>query len=249
MRRSLLLLSIPVLAVVFALLARPYSLGIKLEQNADDYSQALGNDQPEIALSMMTEAAAAGLSPEFLGRLSGEPVPDNFRYDGRDDKGIRMTGSLGDAGSRVIWFSTENGILVTHDTALDNILGSAVLLCRESALADPEGFCPVSGRAYEYNPDTGNVTCPEGHLGEGMVISSDACALRRDSVLIELTGYIEAGYPFPDTIEEMFVLSDEEFGRRGGYRCPDNGYKYYELRNGAIYCPFHEQCSEAVVNQ
>ncbi len=249
MRRFLLFLFVPVFAVVFALIARPYSLGMKLGQNAEAYSQALGNGQTEIALSMMTDAASAGLSPEFLTRLSGEPVPDSFRFDGRDDRGLRMNGSLGAAGSRIIWFSTENGIRVTHDTALDNILGSAVLLCRENALANPEGFCPVSGRSYECNPETGNVTCSEGHLGEGIVISSDACALRRDSVLLELSGYLEAGYSYPETIEEMYILSYEEFGRRGGYRCPDNGYKYYELRNGAIYCPFHEQCSEAVVIQ
>lgn len=246
MRRVFLFFSISVFAVVFALIARPHSLGMKLAHSAEVYSQALSAGHAEEAMSMMAPETAEGLSQEFLRRLEGTVASTDFRYDGSDVVGLRMVGSVGDAGSRVIWFSTENGIRVTHDTALDNILGSAVMLCRENAMADPDGCCPVSGRPYEYDREIHVVVCPEGHLGDGLLISSDACSLRRDSVAVELTEYLEAGYQFPETLEEMFTLSGEKYGRRGGYRCPDNGYKYYELLNGAIYCPFHEESSEAV---
>ena len=249
MRRIALFLSIPVIALVFAIVSRPYSLGAKLRDRAEVYSQALSTGHAEEAMSMMSPATAEGLSPAFLGRLDGSIVPSNFRYDGSDTRGLRMVGSAGDAGSRVIWFTIEDGYLVTHDTALDNILGSAVILCRQNALAHPDGCCPVSGRPYEFDQESGFVLCPEGHIGDGIQINSDGCSQRRDSVAVEFAEYLEAGYSYPETLEEMFTLSGEEYGRRGGYQCPENGYKYYELRSGAIYCPFHEESSEPVVEQ
>lgn len=249
MRRIFFFLFVPVFVVAFALIARPHSLGMKLVRKAEAYSLALSTGHSEEAMSMMAPATAEGLSPEFLGRLSGSAVPSNFRYDGSDSMGLRMVGSDGDAGSRVIWFSAENDNCITRDTAIDNILGSAVMICRENALANPDGYCPVSGKLYEYDRETGIVVCPEGHLGEGIVINSDGCSLRRDSVAIELIEYLEAGYHYPETLEEMFALSDGLYGRRGGYQCPDNGYKYYELRDGAIYCPFHGESSEVMVEQ
>ncbi len=247
MRRFLILLSVPVFAMIFAFLARPHSLGMKLSQAAAAYSQALSSGNAALALDMMVPSTSEALSIEFLARLEGTPVPTHFRFDGSDSRGLRMTGTLNNAGSRVIWFSLENGIKVTHDTALDNILGSAVIICRENALVHPDGCCPVSGQFYENNLQTGIVLCPEGHLGDGLILSSSMCFLRRDSVATELSEYLEAGYPYPESLEDIFVLSGEEFGKRGGYRCPDNGYKYYELRNGEIYCPFHEESSGVVV--
>lgn len=251
MRRILVFSSASFLAIVFAFIARPYSMGERLGKSAEIYSQALSAGRAEEAMSMMAPETAEALSIGFLSGLEGTVVPSDFRYDGSDTRGIRMAGSAGEAGSRVIWFSTdnENGIRVTNDTALDNLLGSAVMLCRENAYANPDGCCPVSGKPYIYDAQTGSVVCVDGHLGDGITISSGGCALRRDSVAAELAGYLEAGYRFPENLEEMFTISDEEFGRRGGYRCPDNGYKYYELRDGAIFCPFHEEYSQAVVNQ
>ncbi len=248
MKRFLSAFDIVLLVIVFALITRPYSLGKKLEQSVTTYSSALNSGNPEDALCLMSFAIADGLSPEFLLRLEGITVPSYFRYDGSDSHGYRMVGFLEDSGSRVIWFSAgENGLLVTKDTAIDNILGSAVFLCRENALLNPEGCCPVSGQPYEYNTETGFVICNQGHLGEGIEISSDECFLQRDSVAIELNEYINAGYSMPENLEEMFTVSGEEYGRRGGYRCPDNFYKYYELRDGVIFCPFHEEYSEIVV--
>lgn len=251
MKRVFLFISIPVAALIFALIARPFSMGVKLVQTAEDYALALSSGDTEEAMNMMTASTADELSAQFLSRLEGTEVPVNFRYDGSDARGLRMVGSIQgqEFGSRVIWLSADNGILVAYDTALDNILGSAVLLCRENALTDPDGCCPVSGKPYEYNQETGMVICAEDHLGEGILIFSDRCSLRRDSVAVELAEYLEAGYPLPENLEEMFTVSDEEYGRRGGYRCPDNGYKYYELRDGEIYCPFHEESSETMVTR
>jgi hypothetical protein len=248
MRRIFLFLSIPAAAAVFALLARPGSLGIQLQSSAEVYSSALSAGNPSEARVMMAPEIARQVSDEFLARLEGTEVPHNFGFDGVDAVGFRMTGTTGETGTRVIWFSALGGeILVTGDTALDNILGSAAILCRENAAAQPDGCCPVSGAPYRYNLETGLVVCPEDHLGTGIVINSNSCSLSRDSVSIELSEYLEAGFEYPETPEEMFTLSGGMYGRRGGYRCPDNGYKYYELRDGAIYCPFHEESSEAAV--
>jgi hypothetical protein len=250
MKRAALFVAIPAAAFVFALIARPASLGMKLKNRVEVYTRALSSGDAQEARSAMSPEMARGLSAEFLSRLSGTAVPSDFRFDGRDGNGFRMAGAAPDGGSRIVWFSAgENGILVTKDTAVDNILGSAVMLCRENAVLNPDGCCPVSGRPYECDDQTGTVICPEGHLGDGLAIRSDDCALRRDSVAAELSGFLAAGYPYPDNIEEMYTLSDGEYGRRGGYRCPDNGYKYYELRDGAIYCPFHEESSAVVVTQ
>jgi len=250
MRRVALFVTIPAVVLVFALIARPASLGMRLKNRVEVYTQALSSGNAQQARSAMSQEMALGLSAEFLSRLSGTAVPSDFRFDGVDGNGFRMAGATGDGGSRIVWFSPgENGIQVTKDTAVDNILGSAVMLCRDNAVSLPDGCCPVSGRPYEYDEQTGTVVCPEGHLGDGLVITSNDCVPKRDSVAAELYDYLAAGYPYPENLEEMYTLSDGEYGRRGGYRCPDNGYKYYELRDGAIYCPFHEEFSEAVVMQ
>jgi hypothetical protein len=249
MKRALLLISIPVIAVAFALIVRPGSLGARLKDSATMYCEMMSTGGTEQAENMMSPEMSEGLSVDFLARLDGTEVPSHFRFDGSDTRGIRMAGSVDGGGSRVIWFSTEHGLKVTGDTAVDNILGSAVMLCRENAVSDPEGYCPVSERPYQYDEAAGIVVCPEGHLGEGLPVGSDHCALRRDSVTAELAGYIEAGYDCPETLEEMFTVSEGIYGRRGGYRCPDNGYKYYELRDGAVYCPFHEEYSGVEVTQ
>jgi len=250
MRRFLLSLCIPAAAVVFALIARPGSLGIQLKASAEAYSRALSEGNSSDARGMMVPELAQSVSAEFLARLAGTAVPDDFRFSGIDEGGFLMNGTAGQAGTRVIWFSvSNNGILVAGDTALDNILGSAAILCRENAAVNPDGFCPVSGVQYLYDSDTGIVVCSEGHLGDGIVINSNSCSLSRDSVSTELREYLEAGYDFPETLEELFTLSGGMYGRRGGYRCPDNGYKYYELRDGSIYCPFHEESAEAAVER
>ena len=100
MRRALFVVSIPVLAVIFAMIARPFSMGMKLGQRAEDYALALSVGNAEEARAMMTPGTAEGLSVDFLNMLEGTAVPDEFRYDGSDSRGLRMAGTLGEAGSR-----------------------------------------------------------------------------------------------------------------------------------------------------
>lgn len=229
-----------IVAILFSFLSRPHSLGIKLQQNARNYVEFLFNGETSEAKQFMTESFSSEFSEEFLHTLSGLPAPETFTYDGSDSRGYRMVGCAGESGSRVIWFSTDGEAKVTADTAIDNILGSAVMLCTEEARANPHGNCPVSGLPYQYDEVEGLVVCASGHLGEGLVLNSNECEIQREAVAQELVLYLEAGYDYPENLEDMFVLSDGVYGRRGGYSCPDNGYKYYEIQNGEIYCPFHQ---------
>ena len=235
--------------IIAIILARQGSPGIRLREAALSYTEALESGRTGEALAMMTVETANGFSESFLSGLTGTPAPENFVFDGTDNRGIRMAGETGEHGTRIVWLSSDCEIRVVHDTALDNLLGNAVVLCRANALADPQGRCPVSGQPYEYDPATGTVLCPQGHLGEGLVISSDGCSMRRDSVAAELAAFLEAGYPWPASLEDIYNTSSGEFGRRGGYRCPDNGYKYYEIRDGAVYCPFHEEATPVPVTE
>ena len=231
-------------AVLFSIIARTDSPGVIWRETARDYSQALAEGRADEALGMMTYETAAGLCPEFMESMQGVPPPADFVYSGSDADGILMSGVTESSGTRVIWLLVDGkDVLVQRDTAIDNLLGSAVMLCRQRAADNPQGSCPVSGAPYEYDRTTGTVYCPSGHLGAGIIISSDRCALKRDSVAAELNRYLDAGFEYPASLEDIHVNSGGEFGRRGGYSCPDNGYKYYELRDGMVYCPFHEEYS------
>ncbi len=249
MKRFIFPAAVFLAAVLLAVLSRPGSLGVSLEKASIRYAEALSSGNGEHALEMMTPDLASGLSPGFLSGLQGLPVPGSFVFSGSDENGIRMTGSTEERGSRVLWFSSGEDLLVARDTAVDNLLGSAVMLCRASALSNPRGVCPVSGAPYEFNESTGMVVCVEGHLGDGLYAGSDNCAMRRDSVAAEVRAFLEAGYSLPDSLENIFTTSSGEFGRRGGYRCPDNGYKYYEIREGMVYCPFHLESTAIAVEE
>ena len=65
----------------------------------------------------------------------------------------------------------------------------------------------------------------------------------RDSLAGVVSDYILAGYRFPDSFAGMFEESDGEFSQRGGFRCPDNGYVYYEITGEGVFCPFHDETS------
>lgn len=249
MKRFVFPLGTALAVFLLAVLARPGSLGTGLRKAVEEYTAALESGRTAEALEMMTAETAEGLSEEFLLRLSGIEAPERFVFDGTDTMGIRMAGETESLGTRIIWFSTQNGIAVVHDTAIDNLLGSAVMLCRENASASPDGSCPVSGIPYQFDPAIGLVICTLGHLGGGLVISSDGCSLKRDSVAAEVRAFMEAGYGWPVTLEDMYTVSSGESGRRGGYSCPDNGYKYYEIRDGAVFCPFHEEATPISVTE
>lgn len=249
MKRGLWFAAIAAAAVLSAVLARPGSRGAALGRAAIAYSVALEEGSASEALDMMTPETAEGLCENFVLELAGVEAPDRFVFDGTDSRGIRMAGETRESGSRVIWFSPGELPLVVHDTALNNILGNAVLLCRANAVEYPGGNCPVSGAPYDYDPAAGIVVCPEGHLGEGLVLNANGCSARRDSVAQEIEAFVAAGYEWPFSLEEIYTISSGEFGRRGGYRCPDNGYKYYEIRDRAVYCPFHEETTPVTAEE
>ncbi len=231
-------------AAATALLARPHSPGVRYSTAALEWAAALEEGRSAEALAMMEPGTAGGYSEDFLSRLAGVEAPESFHYDGYDSGGVRMSGVSGERGSRIVWLTDGDPPGVIRDTALDNLLGQAVFICRENALAHPEGSCPVSGASYSYDSATGLVVCPDGHLGEGLFVNSLSCGVRRDSVAMEVEAYMAAGYPAPASLEDMYTESSGEFGRRGGYRCPENGYAYYSIRDGAVYCPFHGETTQ-----
>lgn len=249
MKRLLFPLIAAVLAMTVAFIARPSSPGSRLEAAALEYARSLDGGDASRALQAMEPAMKDLYCESFLLGLQGSGVPEGFRFDGTDQRGVRMTGEVPGSGSRVIWFSSINHPMVVHDTAIENLMGEAVLQCRQNAMADPSGSCPVSGKPYSYDTATGTVICSSGHLGEGITVNSGGCAARRDSVAAEVADYIAAGFGQPATLEEMYDNSSGEYGRRGGYRCPDNGYSYYEIRDGAVFCPFHEEASPIPVTE
>jgi len=236
-------------AMLFSYLSRPHSLGVKLQQNAKTYVDVLFSGKAGEAKALMTPSFSSELSEEFLLNVTGISVPVTFTYDGIDARGYRMVGASGETGSRVLWFATDGSVKVTADTAIDNILGSAVMLCTEAARSNPRGNCPVSGISYQFSETDGLVYCVSGHLGEGLTINSNECELQRIEVAEELNQFLEAGFDYPDKLEDIFTISDGVYGKRGGYSCPDNGYNYYELRNGQIYCPFHQNLPQEEMPQ
>ena len=237
------------LAMLLSFLARPHSLGVKLQQNAKNYAEFLFSGEAGEAKALMTPLFSSEFSEEFLLDLSGIPVPTTFTYDGIDTRGYRMVGASGETGSRVIWFTTDGQVKVTADTAIDNILGSAVILCTEVARINPRGNCPVSGIPYQFNETSGLVYCVSNHLGDGLLINSNECELQRMEVAQELNQFLGAGFDYPEKLEDIFTISDGVYGKRGGYSCPENGYNYYELQDGQIYCPFHQNLPQEEMPQ
>ncbi len=244
MKRLFAILITALAVLVIALLARPHSPGAQWTGTVKNYLKALEEGRGQEALDMLCPELAVELSEDFLLRLLEEEVPSQLSWNGSDSRGIRIAGETQETGARVVWLAPSDGeLFIAGDTSLDKLLGTAVLLCRENAITDPDGCCPVSGVPYTTDETGELVICSSGHLGGGLAVGQGRCAERRDSVLAELNDYLASGYELPSTLEEMYTLSGGETGRRGGYSCPDNGYKYYEIRDGAVYCPFHERSS------
>lgn len=239
-RISLVVFLIIAIASLFSFLSRPYSRGIKLQENAKNYTNLLFMGETGQAKLLMTSSFSGELSEAFLHSLSETSIPETFTYDGTDSRGYRMVGAAGESGSRVVWFTTDEEVKVTADTAIDNLLGTAVMLCNEEARTNPRGNCPVSGIPYQFDEASGLVYCVSGHLEDGLIINSNECQQQRMEVTEELNIYLEAGFDYPEKLEDIFTISDGVYGKRGGYSCPDNGYNYYELQSGQIYCPFHQ---------
>jgi hypothetical protein len=239
--------------IAAAILARGSSMGIELDLSAKAYLDALQRGDGTAACSLMTDSLKSLVSPGFLSSLQGSP--SGTVLAGREEtRGLAMTVPLSGGGSRTLWMTrTGDGAWrVSGDTSLDNLLGGASLACIDyarqtvlpavSAGAAAEEFrCPVSGMSYQIDGDL--LVCPSGHLGEGLDMAGDACRENRGKVAEVVAGFIAAGYSCPVSLAGMYDESGGAFGQPGGYRCPDNGYSYYEITEQGVRCPFHDQTS------
>ena len=147
-----------------------------------------------------------------------------------------MTAAAGNR-RRTLWLETAAGACrIRGDTSLDALLGGAVLACREAALSGAR-TCPVSRREYVFAGDS--VICPSGHLGAGLSVTPAACEALREEAAAAVREFVQAGYGTPGDLESIFTLTGGEMGRRGGWRCPDNGYSYYHLIGDSVVCGHH----------
>lgn len=243
-------------AIVFllvAIVARGASMGVALDRTARGYLDALAAGDGNTACSLLTDSLEMLVSPEFLAGLQDLPVSGTILAGRIEDRGLSMTVPLPGGGSRTLWLADgEDGWRVSGDTSLDNLLGAASLLCirhateavipamATGALAE-EFVCPVSGLPYAVSES--RLVCPSGHLGQGLDLAGDACRDKRGSVAATVAAWMSGGAPRPESLADMYEASGGTFGQRGGYRCPDNGYSYYEITDQGIRCPYHDQTS------
>ncbi|MFO7627478.1 MAG: hypothetical protein R6V62_09490 [Candidatus Fermentibacteraceae bacterium] len=238
MRKVIPLILVPLLFLA-ALAARSHSPGVVQANRVNEYLSALSESDgsDSLAWGMLTDSLGLLASPVFLSGLDGLPAPDRVFMDGTDSRGIRWTAVAGQT-VRVVWLEkcgTE--YRVCGDSSLDGLFGGAVLLCREAALSGSP-VCPVSGRPYEVVG--GVVICPSGHLGGGFSMSPDACRFRREEVAVVVRAFVARGYAMPPDLESIFTVSGGSLGQRGGWRCPENGYSYYFLRDDSVVCGYHD---------
>ncbi len=235
MRKALPFMLIPLL-VLIAFVARSQSPGMIRSGFVTEYLAALDETPPDEAWGMLSDSLALLVSPAFLDGLEGLSSPERVLMDGTDSRGIRMAAVSG-GNVRVVWLAeTEAGYRVRGDAMLDGLLGGAVLLCRAAA-ASGSGVCPVSGREYSVGQNL--LICPSGHLGSGLRLTSEACAIRRGEVAGVVRDFLSRGYSMPTDLESIHTVSGGEIGQRGGWRCPDNGYSYYVLQGDSVLCLHH----------
>ena len=255
MRKTVYRLLFLAAALAAAFLARTGSTGLKVRTTAEEYLDFIEEGRTEEAWSLLSESLSRRLVPELLDSLRGTSDVSGMNAGGFEDRGIVLTVSLREGGSRTLWLAEgpEGGWAITGDSSLDNLLGRASMLCldysRETVLEavaggdDPSLYtCPVSGRPYFIQED--RLICPAGHLGEGLEFSGASCGSLRDSLAAVVEDYLVLGFDYPADFEEMYSSSGGDFGQRGGFRCPDHGYSYYEITSQGVYCPYHEKTAE-----
>jgi hypothetical protein len=242
-----------IIAVLLAaILSRNTSTGSKIIGTGRNYLDLLHESNFMSAHLMLSDSLLNLLTPDYLQPLADEPPPGRIRAGREESRGFSLFVMNDQGGSRTLWLKRDSSgrWRINGDTSLDNILGNAPLICLDYARntvipgiargdhAD-QYFCPVCGRLY--SEQQGRLVCPAGHLGQGIDLGGAECQILRDSLLSVLEDYLSDGYPFPDSFSEMYSSSDGLYGKPGGYRCPDNGYSYYDITEQGIYCPFHDQ--------
>ena len=239
-------------AFIAALLARGSSTGRELIGTGSEYLDLLESGLPEEAYSLFTDSLASLISPASLAPLELFGSYGSMRTGGMEERGFRVSVSSPEGGSRTLWLrrGISGGWRISGDSSLDNVLGSSTMTCssfaRDSVIPAVNGGseagsfqCPVSG--YAYRIEAGLLLCPAGHLGEGLAIGEDRCALLRDSLVEVIEDYLSEGYEYPSSFSLMHSESGGLYGRPGGFRCPDHGYSYFEITSDGIFCPYHEQ--------
>ena len=247
-------LVICVILISVAFMARTSSTGKTLLDTSREYLGTLSSGNTEDAYLLLSDSLAALVSPAFLELLDNSFSSGRITIGNIESRGYTLSMALEQGGSRTIWLREDDSgeWEVAGDSSLDNLLGRAAVMCTKFAQetvipayrngADPgEYLCPISSEPYSLE---GNILlCPSGHLGNGLNVGGSSCMLLRDSLAGVVSDYIFAGYNFPDSFTRMFEESDGEFSQRGGFRCPDNGYVYYEITEEGVFCPFHDETS------
>ncbi|MCD4848269.1 MAG: hypothetical protein K8R76_08770 [Candidatus Aegiribacteria sp.] len=237
-----------------AFMARTSSTGKALLDISREYVGALSSGNTEDAYFLLSDSLAALVSPVFLELLDNSPSSGRITIGSIESRGYTISIALDHGGSRTIWLGENDSGKweIAGDSSLDNLLGRATVMCtafaQETVIpayrngVDPgEYSCPISSKPYFLEGSM--LLCPSGHLGDGLDVGGSSCMLLRDSLAGVVSDYILAGYRFPDSFAGMFEESDGEFSQRGGFRCPDNGYVYYEITGEGVFCPFHDETS------
>jgi hypothetical protein len=237
------------LAFLAALLARGSSTGREIIGTGREYLESLSKGETEQAHSLLTDSLASLLSAGALNSVEGSGN-GGIRSGRMEPRGFKLSAPSSMGGSRTLWLRREpqGEWRISGDTSLDNLLGSATVICSGFARStvipalstgSPPGdySCPVSGEPYY--TDGGLLVCPSGHLGEGLETGSDRCETLRDSLACLVEEYVNGGQEYPSSFAEMYTESDGVFGQRGGFHCPDDGYAYYRITPEGIFCPYH----------
>jgi len=252
MKRGLLTAVLLLLAVLFSLVARIGSPGIRMTSTLRDYLDSISSGGYESAHALLTDSLGLLILPGFLSELADAGSSGLIELEHWEPRGFVSYLRLEEGGSRTFWLVHREGEWrISGDTSLDNLLGRAASICRaysEEHVApavrsgDPaEAFaCPVTGIRYMLL-DEARLFCEAGHLGEGLDVYGNRCAALRDSLAQVVNDYMSGGKDMPSSFEEMYRASDGLYGQPGGFRCPDHGYSYYLIENGSVFCPWHQE--------
>ena len=232
--------------------------GAALNSSVRGYLSAISSSRGEEAVGYLADSLEVKVSPEFIQGLAGSPDSGNLLVGRTEPRGLAVSLSLEGGGSRTFWLlkNHDGEWVIAGDSSLDNLLATASMRCLSyardnvipaiSAGADPSDFvCPVTGQPYEVTDSV--LLCPADHLGQGLLLNDSACAAAREIVVEEIFAYIAEGYSSPESLSQMHEQSDGAFGLRGGYRCPDDGYSYFEILSGdhaeceGVHCPYHDR--------
>lgn len=247
MKRYLYLL-VMLLLIPLAIIVRQHSKAALMKETVQEYIESLAQGDLGSAYTLNTDSLAALYNPELLSSLQDSLIVEKIIADKLEERGYHCKLILPDGSSRSIWLQRVGGDWrISGDSDLDNILGSADMLCTsyaqgtvipllltDSAYSDS---CPVTAKPYII--ENGVLLCPAGHLGDGIDIQCEECTLLCDSLNTIIQSYYSAGYPPAVSFADIFNNSNGDYGQPGGYHCPTNVYKYYEISDSVAVCPIH----------